>query len=157
MIPLTSFRLRTGGAWAAALLALSCATPVTVTDVEGRLHRAARSVPGLERGYLLVPIHADSKMAAWTLVAEARGEGATLAGRRLSYDLRREARRGRGVVVGGVYPELTRAVLLDALGELTDESLDGLTLVYVGDPALADELRVAAGAHRAAFQHRDLP
>lgn len=155
MIPLTSSRR--GGLLAAALLALSCATPLTVNDVEGRLQRAARSVPGLEQGYLLVPIHADSKMAAWTLVAESRGEGATLASRRLGYDLRREARRGRGVVVGGVYPELTRAVLLDAFHELSDEPLDGLTLVYVGDPVHADELAVAARAHRASFQHRDLP
>lgn len=157
MIPLTPSRLCVAGALGAALGLLACATPVTEGDVEARLQRAARSVPGLEHGYLLVPIHADSKMAAWTLIAEARGEGATEAGRRLSYDLRREARRGRGVVVGGVFPELTRAVVLDALDELADEPLDGLTLVYVGDPIHADELRAAARAHHAAFQQRPLP
>lgn len=156
MIPFTPYR-RGAVALVAALLALACATPVDEKAVERKLRVAGSSVPGLPRGFLVVPIHATSKMEAWTLTAEARGEDSTVAGRRLSHDLRREARRQRGVVVGGVYPDLTRAVVLDAFDELAGQALDGLTLVYVGDPVHAEELRLAARAHRAGFQHRSLP
>lgn len=140
-----------------AVLTLACATPVAERDVEVRLRRAAGSVRGLGGDYQVVPIHADSRVAAWTLLAEARGDGATAASERLSHELRREARRGRPVVVGGVYSQLTREILLDAFGLLGDRSLDGLTLVYVGDASHASELRQAARARQARFYHRALP
>jgi hypothetical protein len=138
------------------LLCLACATPPGEDEVAARLRRAASSVRGIGSSYLVVPVCADSRVAAWTLLAEARGEGATEASRRLHYDFRREAARGRGVVVGGPFSDLTREVVLDALA-LEDRPLDGLTLVYVGEARYAEALRRAALARRARFHHRELP
>lgn len=143
-------------AGAALFLAAACATPVTEADVERQLKSAGASVQGLGSNFVVVPIHADSKVAAWTLMADAQAEGSTLFARRLSYDLRRGAERHRGVVVGGVYPDLTRAALLDAFDLLEGRSLAGLTLVYVGSGEHAGELRQLTRAHRARFYHREL-
>jgi hypothetical protein len=139
------------------LLTLTCATPLTESDVEARLRSAASSVRGLGSDFLVVPVHADSKVAAWTLMAEARAEGATAMSRRLSHDFLREAQRRRSIVIGGPFSELTREIVLDAFGLLEDRSLDGLTLVYVGEAAQAGDLRLATRARRARFHHRELP
>ncbi len=138
------------------LLALACAT-LSESEVEARLRRAAASVRGIGSDFLVVPIHADSHVAAWTLVAEARGEGATAMSRRLSHDFRRGAKRRQSIVIGGPFSELTREIVMDAFGLLEDQTLDGLTLVYVGEAAHSGELRLAARARRARFHHRELP
>ena len=139
------------------LLVLACATPLSERDVEARLRRAGASVRGIGSEFLVVPVYADSRVAAWTLVAEARAEGATLMGQRLSHDFKREATRRRSIVVGGPFSDLTREIVLDAFGLLEDRALEGLTLVYVGEAAHAGELRRAAHARRARFHHRPLP
>jgi hypothetical protein len=140
----------------ALLLAASCATPVSQDEVEQRLKSAGASVKGLGSNFVVVPVHADSKVAAWTLAAEARAEGSTPFAQHLSYDLRRGAERRRGVVVGGFYPDLTYAALVDAFELLEGRSLAGLTLVYVGSGEHAGELRQLCRAHRARFYHREL-
>lgn len=142
---------------ALTLGAVACATPLSHRDVETRLRGAGASVRGLGPDFVVAPIHADSRIAAWTLIAEARAEGASQIGERLSHDLRQGASRRRGVVVGGPYADLTRLALLDALDLLEGRSLAGLTLVYVGDGRHARELRQAARARRARFYHRDFP
>jgi len=134
--------------------ALACATPVTEEAVEQRLRTAGAAVRPPGPGVVLVPVYADSKVAAWTLIAEARGEGASPLAERLSHDLRLAAKRRGAVVVGGPYPELTRLVLLEALELLEDRPLAGLTLVYVGDMRHAAELRQAASALAVRFYQR---
>ena len=64
-------RLRLGLRGLCLMLVLAgCATP-SEQALRGKLKQAASSLRGGERA-VVVPIYADSRMAAWTLMAEAR-------------------------------------------------------------------------------------
>ena len=138
-----------------AALAAGCAA-LTQAELEDRLERAGASVPGLGRDFVVVSIHADSRVAAWTLMAEARTDGGSPLARRLSRDFERAERRSMKIVVGGTYPALTREVVLEALELTPHADLSRLTLVVVGSEEYADELRAAARAPRVRFYDRDL-
>jgi hypothetical protein len=150
-------RLPVGVALAAlAAQLLGCAT-LSQEDLERELRRAGESVPGLGRDFLVFPVHADSKLAAWTLRAESRTEGGSSLAERLGYDFERAERRSIKIVVGGSYPDLTRDVVLEALARHSDDDLSRLTLVVVGAGEYAGELQRAARARRVRFIPRDLP
>lgn len=135
---------------------LSGCVTLTQTELEQELRQAGRAVPGLGDDFLLFPIHADSKVAAWTLLAEARsGEGSPMA-QQLAYDFERAERRSMKIVVGGAYPALTREIVLEALERNPDSDLSRLTLVVVGAGDYTDELRRAARAQRIRFYQRSL-
>lgn len=138
-----------------ALLA-ACATPLSQEDLERELRRAGASA-GLGRSFLVFPVHADSKLAAWTLRAESHTEGGSPLAERLGYDFERAERRTIKIVVGGSYPDLTRDVVLEALERQSGANLSRLTLVVVGAGKYTDELQRAARARRIRFVSRDLP
>ena len=148
-----------GAALAALLVAcvlVACA-PLSQVELERQLERAGASVRGLGRDFVVVPIHADSQIAAWTLLAEARTEGGSQLAERLGHDFARAERRTMKIVVGGTYPALTHEVVMEALEQNAGADLSRLTLVVVGSGEYADELRAAARARRARFYQRDLP
>jgi hypothetical protein len=153
-------RARRRGAGAAAwtaLLALACATAASDRDVEADLRRAAASVRGLRGDVRVFVINADSRMAAWTLAAEAREPGNLPISRQLARRMEVAAKHRDLLAVGGPYPRLTRGVCLDALRVDPKRKLAGLTLVYVGSADSAGDVREAARARGVRFVQRELP
>ena len=149
------FRIPTIPALLSALLLVGCVT-LSQSELERELRRAGSAVPGLGKDFLLFPVHADSKIAAWTLLAEARTGGGSPMAERLAYDFERAERRSMKIVVGGAYPALTREIVLEALERNPDSDLSRLTLVVVGAGDYTDELRRAARAQRIRFYQRSL-
>ena len=135
-------------------LATGCITPLTEADLEKDLDRAASSVPGLDRKRV-IPIYAETKMAAWALLADAKSDPSSPMSYRLSRGLASAARRGFGVVVGGPYPALSDQVVRNALTLHRERSLGGLTLVYVSAKPPSDALREAAKHAQARLYHRE--
>jgi hypothetical protein len=140
---------------ALALVCAGCATAVPEEVLRSQLREAASSVPGGARA-VVVPIYADSRAAAWTLMAEARSGESPLS-RQLGNRFVHLASRRSVVAVGSSYEPLARQVLLGALSGDDDRSLRGLTLVFVGSAESAAELRPVAEQRQARFVHRNLP
>jgi hypothetical protein len=138
-------------------LALACATTLSQDDVDQRLRLVGRSVEGAKGEFLTLPVHADSQVAAWTLLAEAKSDEGTPMGRALNHDFRRSLQRPITVVVGGAWPDLTREVVLEAWLLQERESRPQLTLIYVGPEIHADELGDVTRRHGARFVHREMP
>ena len=138
-------------------LALACATTLSLDDLDQRLRLVGRSVQGAQAEFLTLPVHADSQVAAWTLLAEARSDEGSGMGRALNHDFRRSVQRPITVVVGGPWPDLTREVVLEAWLLQERETRPNLTLIYVGPEEYADELGDVTRRHRARFVHREMP
>jgi hypothetical protein len=141
----------------AAGLALACATALSQEDVDKRLKLVGRSVVGANARFLTLPINADSRLAEWTLLAEAKSEEGTPMGRALNHDFRRSLQRPITIVVGGPWPDLTREVVLEAWLLQEGEPRPDLTLIYVGPESYAAELGEVTRRHGARFVHREMP
>ena len=136
------------------MLATGCVTPFTEADLEKDLDRAASSVPALGRKRI-IPIYAETKMAAWALLADAKSDPSSTMSYRLSRGLALAARRGFGVVVGGPYPALSDQVVRNALTLHRERPLGGLTLVFVSAKPPSEALREAATSANARLHHRE--
>jgi len=136
---------------------LACATTLSQDQVDQRLRLVGRSVAGANAEFLTMPVHADSQVAEWTLLAETKSEEGSSMGRALNHDFRRSVQRPITVVVGGPWPDLTRAVVLEAWGLQERERRPNLTLIYVGSEEYAAELGDVTRRHGARFVHREMP
>ena len=136
------------------MLATGCITPLSEADLEKDLDRAASSVPALGRKRI-IPIYAETKMAAWALLADAKSDPSSLMSYRLSRGLAAAARRGLGVVVGGPYPALSDQVVRNALTLHRERPLGGLTLVFVSAKPPSEALYKAAKHAEARVYHRE--
>jgi hypothetical protein len=136
---------------------LACATTLSQDDVDQRLRLVGRSVAGASAEFLTLPVHADSQVAEWTLLAEAKSEDGSSMGRALNHDFRRSIQRPITVVVGGPWPDLTRVVVLEAWVLQEREQRPNLTLIYVGPEKYAAELGDVTRRHGARFVHREMP
>ena len=136
------------------MLAMGCVTPLTEADLEKDLDRAASSVPALRRKRV-IPIYAETKMAAWALIADAKSDPSSPMSYRLSRGLAAAARRGFGVVVGGPYPALSDQVVRNALTLHRERPFGGLTLVFVSAKPPSEALREAAKSANARLHHRE--
>ena len=136
------------------MLAMGCVTPLTEADLEKELARSASSVPALGRKRI-IPIYAETKMAAWALLADAKSDPSSTMSHRLSRGLALAARRGFGVVVGGPYPALSDQVVRNALTLHRERPLGGLTLVFVSAKPPSEALREAATSADARLHHRE--
>ncbi len=134
------------------MLAMGCVTPLTEADLEKDLDRAASSVPALGRKRI-IPIYAETQMAAWALLADAKSDPSSPMSYRLSRGLAVAARRGFGVVVGGPYPALSDQVVRNALTLHRERPLGGLTLVFVSAKPPSEALWEAATIADARLQH----
>ena len=135
------------------MLAMGCVTPFTEADLEKDLDRAASSVPALGRKRI-IPIYAETKMAAWALLADAKSDPSSPMSYRLSRGLAVAARRGFGVVVGGPYPALSDQVVRNALTLHRERPLGGLMLVFVSAKPPSEALSQAAASVGARLHHR---
>jgi hypothetical protein len=136
------------------MLAMGCVTPLTEADLEKDLDRAASSVPSLGRKRI-IPIYAETKMAAWALLADAKSNPSSPMSYRLSRGLALAARRGFGVVVGGPYPALSDQVVRNALTLHRERPFGGLTLVFVSEKPPSEALSKAALSAGARLHHRE--
>jgi hypothetical protein len=135
------------------MLAMGCVTPLTEADLETNLDRAASSVPALGRKRI-IPIYAETKMAAWALLADAKSDPSSPMSYRLSRGLAVAARRGFGVVVGGPYPALSDQVVRNALTLHSKRPFGRLTLVFVSAKPPSEALSQAAASAGARLHHR---
>jgi len=136
------------------MLATGCITPLTEDDLEKDLERAASSVPSLGRKRV-IPIYAETRMAAWALLADAKSNPSSPMSYRLSRGLAAAARRGFGVVVGGPYPALSDQVLRNALTLHRERPLGGLKLLFVSAKPPSEALWQAAKHADARIHHRE--
>jgi hypothetical protein len=136
------------------MLATGCVTRLTEADLEKDLDRAASSVPALGRKRI-IPIYAETKMAAWALLADAKSDPSSPMSYRVSRGLAAAARRGFGVVVGGPYPALSDQVLRNALTLHRERPLRGLKLLFVSAKPPSEALWKAAKHAGARLHHRE--
>jgi hypothetical protein len=111
-------------------------------------------VPALGRKRI-IPIYAETQMAAWALLADAKSDPSSPMSQRLSRGLAAAARRGFGVVVGGPYPALSDQVVRNALTLHRERPLGGLTLVFVSAKPPSEALSKAAASAGARLHHRE--
>ncbi len=151
-IPISRRAIQVGlAAW--VLLAAGCVTTVSEDEVKTRLTEAASSVPGL-RTKRVVPIYADSRMMALTLLANAKSDPKSGLSQQLSHRFSLAASRRQDVVVGGPYPRLSERIVRNALA-LSRHPLRGLTVVFVSPKPPSPALAQAAREAEARLYHRD--
>jgi len=139
------------------LVLAGCATPLQGADLDQKLREAGSSVRGFGKESSTFPIEADSRMAAWTLEAEARQSGPLPQSRQLARRMDLAAKRHVTLIVGGPYPALTREIVLGAIDVNAGKPMKGLVLVYVGSAESAKEVRAAAAKVGIRFVQRQLP
>jgi len=135
---------------------VACASPPPEEELEVLLRREAASVPGLSADYRVVALEADSEMDAWAQVARARADGPSEFSRVLARAFEKGERGSAQFVIGGVFDQLNRRVLLDTLAAVRSPHLPGLLLVYVSPEPPSEELRDAVRARRARIVYRAL-
>jgi hypothetical protein len=133
--------------------AFACATPIGERELQERLASVAAASPGSR----VFPVWAGTRLAAWALLADARGDPRSGESLRLGHAFSRGATRPTTVVVGGPYPELSDRLALNALELRGEKPLRRLTIVLVGPEPPSAELAAAAAQAGARLQHRALP
>jgi hypothetical protein len=116
-----------------------------------RAANVKRRGPGLR----VVPVHAGSRMEAWTLLAEAKTDAESPLSLRLGRSFRVAATRKVTFIIGGPYPSLTDQLIRNGLSQ-NERGLPGLTLVVVSPKPPSSSLIEAAQEARAALHYRDL-
>jgi hypothetical protein len=111
-------------------------------------------VPALGRKRI-IPVYAETRMAAWALLADAKSDPSSPMSHRLSRGMAAAARRGFGVVVGGPYPALSDQVVRNALTLHRERPLGGMALVFVSAKPPSEALREAAKHAEARLYHRE--
>ncbi len=152
-------QLRTVGKIALlAGFAASCVSPLSQAEVKAQLATAAASLPGISKSRRLVTIYAETRMAAWALLAEAKAEPESSAqSRQLGHRFRRGERYRVDYVVGGPYPALSEQIVRNALKLNAGRNLRGLRIVFVSPKEPSDKLRSAALRAGTRLEHRPIP
>lgn len=142
-----------------ALFAVACATPPSDEELEAQLRQVAVQVK--PRGELrIVVINAESRMDAWTKLAEDAAEGkernAPQQARRLGRAFEKAHRLRVAVVTGGPYADLNERMVQLAfeLAQEKHQRLAGLTLVFVSPEPPTPELRAAVTRTGSLLVHR---
>ncbi len=137
--------------------AASCISPLSESEVQAGLARAAASVPGISKGRRLVAIYAETRMEAWALLAEAKAEPeASALSRQLGHRFARGERYRIDYVVGGPYPALSDQIVRNALEFNKGRVLRGLRVVFVSSKEPSAELRSAALRAKTRLEHRPI-
>lgn len=132
-----------------AALAAGCATVHSEGELEERLERIGAATKGLRRPRIF-PIHADTRIAALGLLAEASANADSPLSASLGRSLAAAHRSRRDLVAGGPFPDLTERVLRNALSLQGESGLPGLRLLVASQEPPTEELLGAA--HRARVQ-----
>jgi len=135
------------------LVAAGCVTVHREDELEKRLDRLAAATAGLRRPRTAV-IHADTRVAALGLLAEARANADSPLSASLARQLSAAHRSRRDVVAGGPFADLTDQVLRNALALHDDGALAGLQLVVASPERPSGELQHAARRTRVSLLYR---
>jgi len=129
-----------------SFFALACTTAHTPRQVDQQLRSVASDVrkPRQPKPRVFA-IHAETKMEAWTLLAEARAEPRDGLSRDLAAQLEVGKTRRIQFVVGGAHGASNQQILANALAYHAGTRLPGLTVHYISPeppgPALLDLAR----------------
>ncbi len=143
----------------AALLAVvgvvagGCATVYHEAELEQRLERLGAATKELRRPRT-APIHADTRVAAFGLLAEARANVASPLSASLARQLASAKRSHRDLVAGGPFADLTEQVLRNALALQEDGALEGLKLLVASQEQPSQTLLLAARRTRVRLLYR---
>jgi hypothetical protein len=136
-----------------AALAAGCMTVHREDELELRLERLGAATPGLRRPRTAV-IHADTRVAALGLLAEAHANADSPLSASLGRQLAAAHRSRRDVVAGGPFADLTDRVLRNALALQGQGALAGLQLVVASQEPPSAELESAARRTRVRLLYR---
>ena len=130
-----------------------CVTVHHEAELEKRLERLGAATQGLRRPRTAV-IHADTRVAALGLLAEARANVASPLSASLARQLASAKRSHRDLVAGGPFADLTEQVLRNALAQQDDGALEGLQLLVASQEPPSPTLQVAARRTRVRLLYR---
>jgi hypothetical protein len=136
-----------------AAAAAGCVTVHREDELQQRLERLGAATQGL-RHPRTAPIHADTRVAAFGLLAEARANVDSPLSASLGRQLAAAHRSRRDVVAGGPFADLTDQVLRNALALQRDGALAGLRLVVASRERPSGELQAAARRTRVQLLYR---
>jgi len=136
-----------------AVVAAGCVTVYREDELEKRLGRLGAATQGLRRPRTVV-IHADTRVVALGLLAEARANVDSPLSASLGRQLAAAHRSRRDVVAGGPFADLTEQVLRNALALQDDGALAGLQLVLASQERPSGELLGAARRTRVRLLYR---
>lgn len=137
-----------------AALTAGCVTIHREDELEDRLERLGAATRGLRRPRV-VAIHADTRVVAFGLLAEARANADSPLSSDLARSLAAAHRSRRDVVTGGPFADLTDQVLRNALSLQGGTGLPGLKLIVASGEKPSPELARAARQARVELVHRD--
>ncbi len=131
---------------------------MTADELEEQLETAADSIKGLSKGRRVIAIHAETRMEAWTFLAQAHSDPkSSMLSKRLSQGFALGRKYRVDYVVGGPYPALSDQVLVNALTLQRGNDLRGLRIVLLSKAPPSDDLREAAERANAKIFHRKFP
>jgi hypothetical protein len=126
---------------------------MTFEDVDRELRARGAQVRGLQRPRVFA-LHADTRMEALTLLADARTEPRA----RVSLDLAQQFSLARHrqvhMIVGGPYADLNRQVLWNAFAYHEGKALPGLVVVFASPEVPDAPLLELARRKRVRLIHR---
>jgi hypothetical protein len=135
------------------LVATACATTYSEPELERRLGRVGAATRSLRRPRV-VAIHADTRIAAFGLLAEARANADSPLSAALGRSLAAAHRGRRDLVAGGHFADLTDRVVCNALSLQPEAGLAGLRLVVASQEPPSPELEAAARRARVRLLYR---
>jgi len=149
-------RRRIAASLVCAILAAGCASPVTPDELELRLEEAAASAPDPRAARQIFPVHAPTRVAALSLLSEAKNDPRSPLSLQLGRRFATAAGRRTNLVVGGPYADLCDQIVRNAFALNRKRALRGLTVIFVAPEPPSEALRVAAATVHARLQHRPL-
>lgn len=135
-------------------LVVGCASPPTDDEIKLQLRSASEGVRGLGRTPRLVVLNAQSKMEAWSHVAESAADGPSSRARAVGRNFKKGRRQRVGVVVGGPQSDYVDRFVRDAFESAGPDGLPGLTLLVVTPEPPSDWVRGAALKRGVKLVHR---
>jgi hypothetical protein len=123
-------------------------------EFEKRLERIGAATQDLRRPRTAL-IHADTRMVALGLLAEARANVDSPLSVSLGRQLAAAQRSRRDVVAGGPFADLTEQVLRNAFALQKEGGLEGLKLLLATQQQPSPALRHAAARTRVRLLYRD--
>jgi hypothetical protein len=135
-------------------LAVACASPPTDQQIRSELQRASTGVQGIGSKPRLVVLNMQTRMEAWSHLAESAAEGPSTRARAVGRDFKKGRRRRVGVVIGGPQSDYVDRFVRDAFESAGPDKLPGLTLVVVSPEPPTDFLGRAARDRGVKLVHR---
>jgi hypothetical protein len=135
------------------VVAVGCVTVYHEDEFEKGLERLGAATQGLRRPRTAL-IHADTRMVALGLLAEARANVDSPLSASIGRQLAAARRSRRDVVAGGPFPDLTEQVMRNAFALQKDGALEGLQLVLATQQPPSPALQNAARRTRVRLLYR---